>query len=97
MRQYFLISYDISDPKRWRKVFKLMKGYGEHVQYSVFISQLTDTHKAMLESKLKDIIHHNEDQVMFVKICPVTDTQLDKKISTIGRAYLPMDIKNFIY
>lgn len=28
MRQRYLVTYDIGDPKRLRKVFKLLKGYG---------------------------------------------------------------------
>ena len=31
MRQTYIVTYDISHPKRLRKVYKLMKGYGEHV------------------------------------------------------------------
>ena len=27
MEHLFVISYDISEPKRWRRVFKIMKGY----------------------------------------------------------------------
>ena len=36
MRQSYLVCYDISDDKRLRKVFKTMRGYGDHLQYSVF-------------------------------------------------------------
>ena len=32
----YIVAYDISDPKRWRKVFKAMNGYGARVQLSVF-------------------------------------------------------------
>ena len=32
----FVIVYDISDTKRWRRVFRLMNGYGEWLQLSVF-------------------------------------------------------------
>ncbi|QQE74751.1 CRISPR-associated endonuclease Cas2 [Brevibacillus composti] len=97
MRQYVLVSYDIGDPKRWRKVFKLMKGYGDHVQYSVFICQLTGVQEAELKAKLEDIVHHKQDQVMFVQIGPVTKNQLDKRISTVGKEYLPRDITKLIY
>jgi CRISPR-associated endonuclease Cas2 len=38
MRRNFIVTYDICDPKRLRKVFKLCKGYGIHLQYSVFES-----------------------------------------------------------
>ena len=25
----YIVAYDISDPRRWRRVFRLMTGYGE--------------------------------------------------------------------
>ncbi|EJL44965.1 CRISPR-associated endoribonuclease Cas2 1 [Brevibacillus agri] len=97
MRQFVLVSYDIADQKRWRKVFKLMKGQGEHVQYSVFLCQLTEIQQAKLKVSLAELVHHGEDQVMFVKIGPVTRDQLDKRISTVGREFLPRDLTKFIY
>jgi hypothetical protein len=27
----FIVTYDISDPKRWRAVFSLMNGYGDYL------------------------------------------------------------------
>ena len=41
MRTSYLVSYDICDDKRLRKVFQTMRGYGDHLQYSVFQCQLT--------------------------------------------------------
>ena len=32
----YIVAYDISDPRRWRRVFRLMNGYGEWLQLSVF-------------------------------------------------------------
>jgi len=32
----YIVTYDISDQRRWRKVFNLLKGYGEWLQLSVF-------------------------------------------------------------
>ncbi|MFD1425083.1 MULTISPECIES: CRISPR-associated endonuclease Cas2 [Laceyella] len=97
MRHYYLVSYDISDQKRWRKIFKIMKGYGEHVQYSVFLCQLSNTQKAELIAKLDPVIHQFQDQIMLVHIGPVTSEQLEKRISTIGRKYIAMDLKNLVY
>ena len=34
MRSSYLVCYDISDDKRLRKVFKLMRGFGDHLQFS---------------------------------------------------------------
>ena len=36
MEHLYIVVYDIGDPKRWRRVFKLMRCYGEWVQLSVF-------------------------------------------------------------
>ncbi len=36
MRNCYLVCYDISDEKRLRKVFKVMRGYGGHLQHWVF-------------------------------------------------------------
>lgn len=37
----YLICYDIRDAKRWRKAYKLLQGYGERIQYSIFRCQLS--------------------------------------------------------
>lgn len=97
MRRHVLVSYDISDQKRWSKVYKTMKGYGQHVQYSVFICQLTELQEAKLKATLGEAIHTNEDQVMFVDIGPVVKDQLDRKISVIGRDFVPLDLAKLIY
>lgn len=34
--QFLVVSYDISSSRRRRKVMKVLEGYGERVQYSVF-------------------------------------------------------------
>jgi CRISPR-associated protein Cas2 len=88
MRQTYIVSYDISDPKRLRKVFRLMKGYGEHVQLSVFRCELT--HRALVElrARLGSTIHHDQDQVLFVDVGP-EDGRGSASISALGRAYKP--------
>ncbi len=88
MRQTYIVSYDISDAKRLRKVFKLMKGYGDHVQLSVFRCELT--HRALVElrTRLGGIIHHRDDQVLFVDVGP-EEGRGSGAISAMGRAYTP--------
>ena len=41
MRSSYLVCYDIADDKRLRRVFKTMRGWGDHLQFSVFEYQLT--------------------------------------------------------
>ncbi|MCA9729938.1 MAG: CRISPR-associated endonuclease Cas2, partial [Candidatus Eisenbacteria bacterium] len=41
MRSLILVSYDVCHPKRLRMVHKKMCGFGEWVQYSVFLCRLS--------------------------------------------------------
>ena len=43
-----LVTYDIADERRWRAVFRLMNGYGQWVQLSVFQCRLTSKRRAEL-------------------------------------------------
>ena len=36
MRQRYIVTYDISDDKRWRRVFKIMRGYGDSIDLTVY-------------------------------------------------------------
>jgi CRISPR-associated protein Cas2 len=86
MRQTYVVAYDISDRKRLRKIYRLMKGYGEHVQLSVFRCELT--HRALVElrARLGEIIHFDEDQVLFVDVGP-EEGRGSTSIFALGRTY----------
>lgn len=43
MRNTYLVCYDICDDKRLRQVFKTMRDFGDHLQYSIFECQFTPT------------------------------------------------------
>jgi CRISPR-associated protein Cas2 len=70
VRRLFIVAYDISDPKRLRKVFRLLKGYGQHLQLSVFRCDLTASQRLQVAARLGGIIELAEDQVMFVDLGP---------------------------
>ncbi|MGH9448494.1 MAG: CRISPR-associated endonuclease Cas2, partial [Terriglobia bacterium] len=70
MRNSYLVCYDVADEKRLRKVFKTMRNYGDHLQFSVFECRLTPTDLARCRKRLSDIIHHDQDQVLFVNLGP---------------------------
>jgi len=90
VRISYLICYDICDDKRLRKVFQTMRNYGDHLQYSVFECQLTATDLAKCRSELSGIIHHDEDQVLFVSLGPA-ECRGDRVITALGKAYTAMD------
>ena len=35
-KRWYLVSYDIRHPKRWRGAYKQLQGRGERIQYSLF-------------------------------------------------------------
>jgi CRISPR-associated protein Cas2 len=86
MRQTYMITYDICDPKRLRQVFKTMKGYGDHLQLSVFRCELNHRELVELRARLGGIIHHGEDQVLFVDVGP-EDGRGSTSISALGMTY----------
>ncbi|MFC1464992.1 MAG: CRISPR-associated endonuclease Cas2 [Candidatus Brachytrichaceae bacterium NZ_4S206] len=89
MRTLYIITYDISDDRRWRRVFKLMQGYGDRLQYSVFRCALSDRERIELTEKLSSTIKHTEDQVLFIPLGPVGGLD-EQRIYAVGRAYPPM-------
>lgn len=90
MRHTYIVSYDISDAKRLRKVFRTCQDYGNHLQYSVFECDLNTTERVELETKLKSVIHHQEDQVLFIALGPA-ESRGDRAIIALGQAYTHFD------
>ena len=90
MRNSYIVSYDIADPKRLRMVFKVMRAWGDHLQFSVFECQLTRMDLVRLRAELAGIIHHDEDQVLFVDLGPA-EGRGDRVITSLGKPYVSVD------
>lgn len=90
MRTSYLVSYDIADDKRLRKVFKTMREFGDHLQFSVFECQMTGMDLVRLKALLAAIIHHTEDQVLFVDLGPATGRG-ERVITALGKPYTNLD------
>jgi CRISPR-associated protein Cas2 len=90
VRNTYLVCYDISDDLRLRRVHKTMVGYGDRLQYSVFECKFSPADLARCRHALGKLIHHREDQVLFVDLGPV-EGRGDRVISAIGRAYSTLD------
>lgn len=68
-KRWRLICYDIRDPKRWRRAHKLLKGFGDPVQLSLFRCRLDDRQLAELRAKLAKILTA-EDDLLVIALCP---------------------------
>lgn len=80
----YIVAYDISDQKRWRRIFRLMKGYGEWLQLSVFQCRLSQRRHAELIATLDGIIHHERDHVVIMDV-GVAD-RIKPRITSLGKA-----------
>ncbi|MBE7413652.1 MAG: CRISPR-associated endonuclease Cas2 [Leptospiraceae bacterium] len=68
MKNLWIISYDISNPKRLRKVAKFLEGYGTRIQESVFKVYVNDRDiekiKWELTKKIEEI-----DSIFYFRFC----------------------------
>lgn len=87
MEHLYFISYDIRDRRRWARVFRKMKGYGEWMQLSVFQCRLTKVRLLQLESDLHDIVKHDEDHVLVADLGPADEVKV--KVQSIGLPFAP--------
>lgn len=84
MEHLYFVSYDISCPRRWRKVYRTMCGYGEWLQLSVFHCRLDRVSFLRMEAGLNDLINHSEDHILLVDLGPAD--QVQPRVHSIGKA-----------
>lgn len=68
----YIITYDIAEPRRWRRVFKLMNGYGEWLQIE-------------LQAALSEVINHNADHVLLLDLGHADKVEL--RIDSLGKVF----------
>ncbi len=66
---FVVISYDVSEDKRRTQIHKLLKSYGQWMQYSVFECELTETQYAKLRHRLAKVINNDTDSIRFYFLC----------------------------
>lgn len=88
MRTRYIVTYDISDDDRRNSVFKTLRGYGDHIQYSVFRCDLSERERVTLIATLHPLIEHAEDQILLIDLGSV-EGRAATCVSAIGRRYLP--------
>lgn len=68
MRRRYLIAYDIADPVRLRRVCKAMEGYGDRLQYSVFLCDLNPSELIHARADVEERMLLSEDSVVIVDL-----------------------------
>ena len=70
MRRCYLVCYDIRNPRRLRRIHKILRGYGEYWHFSVLFCLLRDIELVRLQSDLDEEMNLKEDQTMIVDLDP---------------------------
>jgi CRISPR-associated protein Cas2 len=81
----WLVAYDISDPKRLRKVARVCEDFGLRYQLSVFLCRLSPTDFVKLRSRLYEVMNLAEDQVFFIPLCG----RCVEGMTSLGRPHEP--------
>ena len=84
----YLVCYDIADPRRWRRVFRAMKGFGEWLQLSVFHCRLTKQKHLIMQDCLEEMIDRKEDHLLIIDLGPADSVQL--RVESMGRPFDPI-------
>jgi len=65
----YLITYDIEDNKRRKKISDLLEGYGVRVNYSVFEFYLTKKELEEILYEAKKILKRKDDSFRVYRVC----------------------------
>src|SRR5713101_8605387 len=87
---FYVVAYDISDDKRRTKVHKVLKGFGEWTEFSLFECFLTKKELLQMRAKLNEHLRTGEDRVRIYLICE----QCLSKIETVG---IPQPIEETVF
>jgi CRISPR-associated protein Cas2 len=89
MRYCYLIAYDIAEPRRWRRVYRILRGVGDSVQYSIFRAELSKMERVLLLERLLPWINEAHDRLLLVNLGVAKENFLDeKKVEWYGREML---------
>jgi CRISPR-associated protein Cas2 len=88
----YLVCYDVSDPKRLRKVARACEDSGYRKQLSVFLCRLSATDIVRLRNRLYDLIDLSADQVLVIPLC----AGCADKLEALGRPTDPPASKDTV-
>lgn len=91
MKKWYLVAYDVRDPKRLRRTAKKLLGYGSRVQMSLFRCRLTREDLERLNWELTQILSE-DDELLIIEICDRCTTKIR---DGSGRANWKDDEKTF--
>lgn len=90
-RTRYLLAYDIREPRRLRRVHRVAKDFGEPLQYSLFVCDLTRVELTRFKGALIEELKQTEDSVSIFDLGPPSGRGI-RCVEFIGRRReLPTD------
>ena len=89
MKRHYLVCYDIAEPRRLHRVCRVLKGYGERWQYSIFFCSLKPIDRVRLESDIKAEMNLGDDRAIIIDL-GTDETAAREAITVIGQPLPPM-------
>jgi CRISPR-associated protein Cas2 len=77
---FYIVAYDLSSDKRRNKVHKILSGFGQWTQYSLFELFVNDKELVLLQNKLEKVLNAEKDSVRFYPLCAACL----KNVETVG-------------
>jgi CRISPR-associated protein Cas2 len=77
---FYVVAYDIPEDRRRTKIHKILSGFGQWTQFSLFECYLTEKERLALQAKLDKVLNEAQDRVRFYSLCE----GCLKKIETVG-------------
>ena len=71
----YLVSYDVTSPRRWRRIYKTLERCGAWQQLSAFVCRMSPPAFAALERDLLDLMDVDSDRLMIADLGPVAGAE----------------------
>lgn len=76
-RSRYLLVYDIRKPRRLRRVHEVAMRFGDPLQYSVFVCDLTRAEKTLLRGALLDEMDTDVDSIAIFDLGPAQQRAIE--------------------
>ena len=93
-RRRYVISYDIVDNRRRNRVSRILRAFGDRVQYSVFMADVSASACVRIERRLREVIDSTEDSVIIFDLGPARGRS-EHRAHALGRPR-PLDESRII-
>lgn len=72
-RYYVIVLFDISNPRKYRRIVKILNGYGDRIQYSVFEAYLRSVQIKEMVQKTRNVManeryYDSKDKVRIYRV-----------------------------